>query len=394
MKKTKVMLSVIALAALLGSALLTLPSVHVFAQSAPDITGTWQGALQLPQGRGELRTVIKISKADGGGLKAMFYSIDQQGPGIAVGTISVQGSTVKFAIPGIGGSYEGKLDSDGVNLTGNFTQGPNPLPLNLKHVSDAAAWEIPKPPPPLKPMAADANPVFEVATIKPSRPEAQGRGFAIRGREFSTFNTTLSSIITFAYGLHARQIVGGPAWMESEKYDITAKPDGEGQPSQQQWKIMVQKLMADRFKLTFHHEKKELSVFALMVGKSGPKLTRNESNPNGLPGLFFRGLGNLPARNATMADFAGTMQGAVLDRPVVDQPGLPGRWDFELKWTPDESQFSTLGGYKPPATEPADAPPDLFTAIQQQLGLKLESTKAPVDVMVIDNVEKLPTSRR
>jgi uncharacterized protein (TIGR03435 family) len=387
-KVKKLTLSVIALAALSASALLTLPTVRVLAQSAPDITGTWQGSLSIPQANRELRTVLKISKADGGGLKAMFYSIDQQGPGVAVGTITVQGSTVKFAIPGIGGSYEGKLDSDGVNLTGTFTQG-GPLPLNLKHVTDATAWEIPKPPPPPAKMPADANPSFEVATIKPSKPGSQGKAITMRDpRTFMTINFSASDLLSFAYGLHARQITGAPAWLQDEKYDIQGTPDPPGMPSRKQLETMVQKLLADRFKLTFHHDKKELSVFALTVGKTGSKLIASTGDPTGLPGLGFRKLGDLTVRNANMPDFTDLMQSSVLDRPVVDQTGLKGRFDFTLKWTPDETQFTPFGGYKAPATEEKDAPPDLFTAIQQQLGLKLEATKTMVDVIVIDHVEK------
>ena len=370
----KLMPWMIALAALSGRALL-----------AQDITGTWQGTLQA--GR-ELRTVIKISKGDDGSLKAVLYSIDQGGQGIPAAAISLQGSTVKMSVPGIGGAYEGKLSTDGTSIAGNWTQGAAPLPLNLKHVTNETAWTIPDPPARLKPMPADADPVFEVATIKPSKPGTQGRGFLVRGRQFSTINTSLSALITFAYGLHARQITGAPAWVESDKYDLTAKPDGEGQPNDKQWKTMVQKLLADRFQLTFHREKKELSVYAIVVGKTGPKLTKSEGDPNGLPGLFFRKLGVLNSRNATMVDFAGLMQGSVLDRPVVDQTGLSGRFDFELKWTPDETQFGGFGVRVPPPAGDAAAPPDLYTAIQEQLGLRLQSTKAPVDVLVIDRVEK------
>jgi uncharacterized protein (TIGR03435 family) len=369
----KLMLFIFALAALPGSAL--------FAQ---DITGTWQGTLLA--GKQELRTVIKISKADAG-LKATLYSIDQGGQGFA-GTVALEGSTVKISIPGIGGAYEGKLDGDAIALTGTFSQGTGKLPLNLKHVNDDAAWAIPAPPVPLKAMAADADPAFDVAVIKPNTSAGPGKGFQLRGRQFSTINTSVSDIITFAYGLHARQITGGPAWMESEKYDVTAKPAGEGQPNDKQWKIMFQKLLADRFQLTFHREKKELSVYAIVIGKTGPKLTKSAGNPSGLPGLFFRGLGNLPVTNATIADFAGVMQSAVLDRPVVDQTGLEGRFDFQLKWTPDETQFGGLGIKVPPPTDDAAAPPDLFTAMQEQLGLKLQAVKAPVDVIVIDRVAK------
>jgi uncharacterized protein (TIGR03435 family) len=369
----KLMLWIIALVALPGSAL--------FAQ---DITGTWQGTLQAP--KQELRTVIKISKTDAG-LKAVLYSIDQGGQGFS-GTVTLESPIVKISIPGIGGSYEGKLDGDAIALTGTFSQGPGKLPLNLKHVNDDVAWAIPAPPVPLKAMPADANPVFDVAVIKPSKPETQGKGFGIRGRQFSTINTSVSDMITFAYGLHARQITGGPAWMETEKYDVTAKPEGEGQPNDKQWKTMVQKLLADRFQLTFHREKKELSVYAIVLGKSGPKLTKSAGNPSGLPGLFFRGLGNLPVTNATMADFAGVMQSAVLDKPVVDQTGLEGRFDFQLRWTPDETQFGGMGMKVPPPSDDAAAPPDLYTAMQEQLGLKLQATKAQADVIVIDKVSK------
>jgi uncharacterized protein (TIGR03435 family) len=360
-------------------ALAALAACSLFAQ---DITGTWQGTLQTPQR--DLRIVIKISK-EGQGLKAVLYSIDQGGGGVG-GTVTLQGPSIKMSVPGIGGTYDGKLDSDGVNIEGTWAQG-NPLPLNLEHVTGDAAWPIPEPVRP-KRMAANADPVFEVATIKPSRPEAQGHGFRVNGRDFSTINTSLSDLLTFAYGLHHHQITGGPAWIESEHYDLSAKPDGEGQPSDRQWKTMVQKLLADRFQLKFHHEKKDLSVYAIVTAKAGPKLTKSEGDPDGLPALFFRRLGDLTVRNATMGDFAQLMQGAVLDRPVVDQTGLSGRFDFTLNWTPDEFQFGGLGIKPPPPSDKPDAPPDLYSAIQQQIGLKIESTRAPVDILVIDRVEK------
>jgi len=363
----------IALATLVAGALL-----------GQDITGTWQGTLQA--GR-ELRTVVKISRGDGGALKALLYSIDQAGQGLPSGPIVLQGTTVKMPFPGIGGEYEGKLSADGNSISGTWTQGPKPLPLNLTRATPETAWTIPEPPPKLKPMAPDADPKFEVATIKPSRPDAQGKAFRVMGRRFSTINTSVTDLIKFAYGVHPRQIVGGPEWMGADKFDITAQPDGEGQPNDKQWKTMVQKLLADRFQLTFHQDKKELSVYAITVAKGGPKLTKSEGDPNGLPGLFFRGLGVLPARNATMADFAGVMQAAVLDRPVVDHTGLTGRFDFTLTWTPDEFQFGGLG-MKPPAASESATAPDLFTAMQQQLGLKLEATKARAEILVIDRVEK------
>jgi uncharacterized protein (TIGR03435 family) len=370
----QLLLRIIALTVLAGGAL--------FAQ---DITGTWQGTLHAGK---DLRIVIKISTTDQGAMKGIMYSIDQGAQGMAANPATLQGSAVKISVPGIAGTYEGKLNADGNSIEGIWTQGPRPLSLNLTRATSDTAWAIPEPPAPPKLMAADASPVFEVATIKPSKPDSQGRLFRVNGRRFSTFNTSLSALITFAYGVHPRQITGGPTWLETEKYDLEAQPDGEGQPNDKQWRNMLQKLLADRFNLTFHREKRELSVYAIIVGKTGAKLTKSEGDPNGLPGLLFRGLGVLPARNATIADLADVMQRAVLDRPVVDQTGLSGRFDFQLRWTPDETQFGGLGVRPPSPAEDAEAPPDLFTAFQQQLGLQLKSVKAPVDVLVIDRIEK------
>lgn len=353
--------------------------------AAQDLTGTWQGTLHAGQ---DLRIVLKISKADGGGYKAENYSIDQGGQPIPVDKIALDGTTVKMSVKVIGGTYEGKLSADGNSITGNWTQGPNPLPLNFTRATPETEWSIPKPPPPVPPMAADANPSFEVATIKPSKPDDQRKAFIVNGNQFHIINQPLTQMISFAFDVQAKQVIGLPEWADSDKFDIDGKPDGEGAPNVKQWKIMIQKLLADRFKLTFHKDKKELSVYVLSVSKTGAKMTKNDSAPNGLPGLFFRGLGNLNVRNALMSDFTGLMQSAVLDRPVVDQTGLTGRFDFTLNWTPDDSQFSGMGAKIPPPTDSADAPPNLYTAIQEQIGLKLDATKAPADVMVIDHVEK------
>jgi len=351
---------------------------------AQDITGSWQGTLQA--GR-PLRVVFKITN-EGGALKTVMYSIDQGGQTLAASSTSLQGTAVKIVIPGIGGSYEGKLSADGSAIAGTFTQGAMSLPLNIARATADTAWAIPSPPASAVPMAANARPVFEVATIKPSNPGAQGKGYTVRGRQVLTLNTSLSDLMTFAYELHARQIAGGPPWLETDKYDVTGQPDIVGLPNVAQMRLMVQKLLADRFKLTFHREKKELSVYALVVGAKGPMLTKSAGDPNGLPGLIFRQLGVLPAQNATMGDFAGVMQSAVLDRPVVDQTGLTGRYDFTLRWTPDETQFAGMGIRVPPPTGDASAAPGLFTAIQEQLGLKFEATKAPVDVLVVDHAER------
>ena len=151
----------------------------------------------------------------------------------------------------------------------------------------------------------------------------------------------------------------------------------------------MQKLLADRFQLVSHREKKELSVYAITIAKGGPKLTPHQGPASNLPGFGF-GRGMLNIRKSTMTELAGFLQANVLEQPVVDQTGLTDRFDFNVKYTPDATQLANqpAGVQPPPPVSEADAPPDLFTAFQQQIGLKLENTKAPVDVVVIDKVEK------
>jgi uncharacterized protein (TIGR03435 family) len=352
---------------------------------AQEVVGTWQGTLTV--GGRDLRLVFKI--ASDGGLKATIYNLDQGGGAALPGTVTLQGSAIKVGVPGIAGTYDGRVSAGGNTIEGTWSQAGAPaIKLDLKKANSETAWAIPTPAARPGPMPADWVPAFEVATIKPSRPDTPGRAITVRGRTFGTLNQTVSGMMTFAFDVHPNQIVGGPPWIDDTKFDISAEPEGSGMPNATQWKAALAKLLADRFKLTFHRDKKELSVYALTTLKTGSKLTKNETDPNGLPGLFFRGPGVFPVRNATMAEFAGTMQAVVLDRPVVDQTGLAGRYDFTLTWTPDETQFGGRGGQVPPPADPATAPPGLFTAIQEQLGLKLESTKLPVGVMVIDRLDR------
>jgi uncharacterized protein (TIGR03435 family) len=373
---------IIALAILVGGA--------SFSQlSAQNITGTWQGEIQPPQGKG-LRIVIKVSTTDADKLAAVMYSIDQQSPAIPATTFTRNGSAIKMTVAPLNGTYEGKLNAEGNSIDGTWTQGA-PLPLKLTKATPETAWAIPDPPPPPTQMAADAKPGFEVATIKPARPEGRFSLLVNRSGMLNTTSTSVADLIKFAYDLHPRQITKGPAWLESEKFDITAKPDVGGMPNGPQLKMMVQKLLKERFQLSFHNEKRELSAYAITVSKTGAKLTKSES-PLNLPG-FGGGPRAFMVQNATMEEFAHVLQGNILEQPVVDQTGLGStRYNFQLKWTPDPSQ-SQIGGGPPPnappaAGDPADAPPDIFAAFQQQLGLKLENTKAQVDVMVIDRLEK------
>lgn len=350
---------------------------------AQNLAGTWQGTLAA--GPQTLRIVFVLtSNAAGGGYTATMYSIDQGAGGLAA-SVTAQGGTVRLAVATIGATFEGKLSADGNSIVGTFAQGAGSLPFTLERATKETAWALPAPP---RSMAADAPMTFDVVSIRPSNPDAPGKLFTVKGRQVLTLNTTLADLITMAYNIHTRQISGGPAWMESDKFDVTGQPQAEGTPSTEQLRALIKSMLADRFQLTVHTEKKELPAYAIVVGNNGPKLTSNDTNPNGLPSLLFKGLGMLPAVNASMDDFARVLQQAVLDRPVVNRTNLQGRFDFTLNWTPDESQFRSMGVRVPPPPADGSGPPGLFTAVQEQLGLRIESTNAPVEVIVIDRVEK------
>jgi uncharacterized protein (TIGR03435 family) len=356
--------------------------------SPHDIEGTWQGTLHIAAANRDLRIVNKITRGDKGELKVMDYSIDQGGQGMGATSASFEDGVLKYSIDFIQGKYEGKMSADGKTITGTWTQGPNPLALNLERANADTAWVIPEPP---KAMPADANPGFDVATVKPTKPGQQGKLFTFRGRSLVTINTNMNDLVTFAYGLHTKQIIGAPDWFGTDSFDIDGVPDVDGRPSLKQMRSLLQKLLADRFKLTFHHEQRELTAYILTVAPGGPKIKTTTATPNDSPGFLFRGLGDLMVRNMDMKEFANGMQSAVMDKPVIDQTGLTEKYDFNLKWTPDDSQFAQFrGGGAPPTppTEDPNAPPSLYTAIQEQAGLKIGPGRAPDDVIVIDHVEK------
>jgi uncharacterized protein (TIGR03435 family) len=199
-------------------------------------------------------------------------------------------------------------------------------------------------------------------------------------------NYTLKMLIALAYDLNPRGISGGADWVDSEHFDITARTPGDVRPTREEQMAMLRKLLVERFQLSFHRESKEFSIYQLEVAKGGPKL-KDTARPDDIPeliGVVYPDRIKLPARNVTMGDFVAMLQRAVLDRPVVDKTGLAGKYDFDLEWAQDESQF---GGDVGAAPTEANAAP-LFTAIQQQLGLKLVATRGPVDALVIDKAER------
>jgi uncharacterized protein (TIGR03435 family) len=233
-----------------------------------------------------------------------------------------------------------------------------------------------------------------VATIKPSDPNRQGWGIHVnRSGMFETLNTTLADLVKFAYDMHPKQVTGAPAWFDSDKFDVSAKPDTPGIPNVKQMQGMLRTLLAERFQLEYHRDKRELSAYAITVAKGGAKIRKEENSPVPAPGFGGPPQRGFNVRNATIAEFASVMQAQFMDQPVVDQTGLGDtRYSFVLKFTPDPTMrpFGSAGAApppQPPAPDP-DAPPDLYSAMEQQLGLRMQKTKAPVEVMVIEKVAK------
>jgi uncharacterized protein (TIGR03435 family) len=210
---------------------------------------------------------------------------------------------------------------------------------------------------------------FEVASVKPSAPGSHGPTIYNPTRErFAIACITTKSLIAYAYDVRDFQISSGPGWIGSAEYDIVAKPQGE--VSNERILAMARGLLAERFKLIVHHESKEMPVLALVVAKGGPRLQTSV----GTGGPEVRGgRGRLVARKVTMGLLAAQLAGRALGRAVLDRTGIAGEFDVNLEWTPDESP---------------DPGPSIFAALQEQLGLKLESQKGVVDVVVVDHVER------
>lgn len=173
--------------------------------------------------------------------------------------------------------------------------------------------------------------------------------------------------------------------MQTDRFDLEAVPDQEGKYSYKDWDLMLQQILADRFHVQSHHETRELPAFTLTLAKGGPTLMPTTAGPDGKPDIEVKGreVINLTAADAGIADFVKILKEAIVGRPVIDKTGLAGHYDFTLKFAPDRTVMSAS-----PESAPQDLPPDLFTAMQQQLGLKLTPTKAPADVLIIDDVDR------
>lgn len=227
---------------------------------------------------------------------------------------------------------------------------------------------------------------FEVASVKPNN--SMGSNMSINrspGGVFTATNVTLEMLVTFVYDIRPHQLSGGPGWMDSDRYDIVARPSAEdaaaeptmysfNQGAQDRLHQRVQALLAERFKLAVHSETREMPILALVAAKGGPHLEEAKG-----PGPSIQGRsGQLTCKKVSMKMFAERTLAQRLGRNVVDKTGVAGEFDFEIKYVEDRGAAAT-----------ADVSgPDFLTAMQEQLGLKLESQKGPVQIVIVDHAEK------
>jgi uncharacterized protein (TIGR03435 family) len=219
---------------------------------------------------------------------------------------------------------------------------------------------------------------FEVVSIKPNRSDDRGGNMMPIAGGFSARNLSVNMLIQSAYHVKPWEILGGPAWLTTDGYDIEAKT--EGKPTYQEKIEMLRPLLADRFQLKVHRETRQMPIYSLTVAKNGPRLQTTGAEVRG----FIRpGRGLIEGKGVTMGALAGFLGGS-LGQSVTDNTGVIGGFDIRLEWTPTEVEPNYKYDDRP--IDP-NGPP-IFTAIQDQLGLKLEASKGPIEVLVIDHVER------
>lgn len=368
-------LCAVGLMALLGAAL-----------NAQTIAGTWQGRLPIAAtGQGTtpgngLRIVFSIEKNADGSLHGGMTLIDR-GARMPLTSVTFSVPNVSFADGDMLG-YRGKLSADGKSIAGTWTQGNQSLPLNLQLATAETMWKR-EGPAALPPMAADADPAFEVAIIKPTGPDENQTLFDLRARKFSAQHTSAKELIKIAYNVRGRQVLGGPPWLEDKKYDILAEPDTPGLPSEEQNRAMVHKLLIERFQLVSHVDKQPFPVLALTLDPKGPRLTPSDPNLNANGGMSARRDGDdviLQFSGTTIPQFLAFVMNTFQDKQLVDETGLSGVYDITLR---------LAGLAQGPVS--ADDQGNALVLAAAHAGFKLVSKKEPLTVVVVDHID-LPTA--
>lgn len=233
-------------------------------------------------------------------------------------------------------------------------------------------------------LAANAQPpAFEVASIKPNRSLGGMSSIHLSKGRVSMENVSLKKVMLNAYGIpdDREYMIDGPGWLATERFDIDATFPGDSPLAQV--RQMMQTLLAERFKLTLHRETRQLPMYSLVISKNGLKIHPVEDGQS----RTSSGPGRLEATKITMQKLADLLAHSV-GFPVIDSTGVQGVFDFTLQWSPDEAARTAITDGNEAA---GTAGPSIFTALQEQLGLRLASEKAPVEILIVDHIEKAPT---
>jgi len=355
---------------------LTVATLH-----AQTIAGFWQGTLpaaasgQGSAGGAGLRIVFHIDKKPDGSLRGVMAMIDR-GNTMPLMSATLYALNVTFAVSEEV-NFRGKLSADRNSIAGTWTQGGQSLPLTLSLATADTLWKR-EGPEALPPMAADADPAYEVATIKPGAFDEQHSIYNLHGRDLNGTGFTATELIKIAYNVRGRQVIGGPPWLNQTHYDIVAKPDTPGQPSEAQTRLMVHKLLTERFHLTSHTSHQDFPVLALTLDPRSPRpaLSDPKLNPNHSMSARRDGDDMVIEFTGTIHDFIGLIMNTFQSRQLVDETGLTGVYDITLR-------VAGIAQGHPSDDDVGNA----LVVAAEHAGFKLVSKKAPLTVVVVDHID-------
>jgi uncharacterized protein (TIGR03435 family) len=370
--------------ATLSIAVLLLAATTLHAQSpTQSIAGTWQGTLTLPNNRTS-RVAFSIQKNPDGALHGGITFIDSGGSNnsIPLTSVTIAASDVTITQSAAGLTYHGKLSADGQSIAGTWTQNAQALPLALSLATPDTLWKSAGPAA-LPPMAANADPSFDVSIIKPAQPDELHPNFDLHARKFTATGASAKELIKIAYNLRGRQVLGGPSWLEENKFDIIAEPDTPGLPSEEQTRLMVRKLLTERFHLVSHTGQQDYPVMALTLDPKGPHPTPSDPNYNLHGNIIGHAEGGdliYQFSGCTMQQFLGLIMNLFQDKQLVDETGLTGTYDITLRLPNNLFQNSADGGVE-------DERGNAMIIAAQHAGFKFINKKEPLPVVIVDHID-------
>jgi uncharacterized protein (TIGR03435 family) len=346
---------------------------------AQSIAGTWQGTLSPPNSNSSVRLVFTIAKNPDASLRGGLKYIDNDF-GFAFSSVTFAAPDLALAQDSIGLTFQATLSADGHTLTGTWGQGKQSLPLTLSLATPDTLWKPAGPPP----MAANADPSYEVAVIKPAPPEEQHPIYNLTGPEFHATGTSAGELIKIVYRIRGRQILNMPPWVADTKFDITAKPDTPGVASEDQTRIMVKKLLADRFHFVCHTGTHDFPSLAMTLDPKGPHPIPSDPDLGGHNSIIGRQEGGdvvLHLTGATMQFFLKTLMDRYRDKQIVDETGLTGAYDITLRLPAAAMQGIGDGG----AEEETGSD---YISAAEKAGFKFVSRKEALPVVIIDHIDQ------